>query len=82
MPADLHLHTNFSDGTDTPEVLVTLAKTVGLTTISVTDHDTADGVGLAIQKGKELGVVDYFVKAQTPIEQLVAKVKGIVEGKA
>ena len=35
-----------------------------------------------IQKGKELGVVDYFVKAQTPIEQLVAKIKGIVEGKA
>ena len=34
-----------------------------------------------IQKGKELGVVDYFVKAQTPIEQLVAKIKGIVEGK-
>jgi len=35
-----------------------------------------------IKKGKQLGVVGYFVKAQTPIEQLVAKVKGIVEGKA
>ena len=34
-----------------------------------------------IQKGKELGVVHYFVKAQTPIEELVAKVKEITEGK-
>jgi len=56
MPADLHLHTNFSDGTDTPEVLVTLAKDVGLTTIAVTDHDTADGVVPAIKKGEELGL--------------------------
>src|SRR3989344_9510687 len=34
-----------------------------------------------IQKGKELGVVHYFVKDQTPIEELVAKVKEITEGK-
>ena len=34
-----------------------------------------------IQKGKELGVEHYFVKAQTPIEELVAKVKEITEGK-
>lgn len=32
-----------------------------------------------IQKGKELGVIDYFVKARTPIDQLVAKVKEIVK---
>jgi len=35
-----------------------------------------------IKRGKQLGVVDYFIKAQTPIEQLVARVKGIVEGKS
>lgn len=34
-----------------------------------------------MERGKQLGAVDYFVKAQTPIEDLVAKVKGIVEGK-
>ena len=35
-----------------------------------------------IKRGKQLGVVDYFIKAQTPIEKLVARVKGIVEGKS
>ena len=34
-----------------------------------------------IKRGKELGVVDYFVKAQTPIDQLVAKVKEAVDKK-
>lgn len=28
-----------------------------------------------VQRGKELGVIDYFVKAQTPIDELVEKVK-------
>jgi len=32
-----------------------------------------------VERGKQLGVIDYFVKAQTPIEDLVNKVKGIVE---
>jgi len=32
-----------------------------------------------IQRGKQLGIIDYFVKAQTPIDQLVEKVKEIVE---
>ncbi len=34
-----------------------------------------------VQRGKQLGVIDYFVKAQTPIEQLVVKVKSIIDGK-
>ncbi len=34
-----------------------------------------------VQRGKQLGVIDYFVKAQTPIDQLVVEVKNIVEGK-
>lgn len=42
--ADLHLHTIYSDGADTPERLVEKAVNVGLKAIAVTDHDTADGV--------------------------------------
>lgn len=34
-----------------------------------------------VERGKQLGVVGYFVKAQTPMDQLVAKVKAVVEGK-
>jgi DNA-binding response OmpR family regulator len=32
-----------------------------------------------IQRGKQLGVIDYFVKAQTSIDNLVKKIKEILE---
>jgi predicted metal-dependent phosphoesterase TrpH len=41
--ADLHLHTNFSDGTFTPEELVLQAQKNGLSCIALTDHDTVEG---------------------------------------
>ncbi|MCF8588462.1 PHP domain-containing protein [Gordonia liuliyuniae] len=43
LTADLHTHTRFSDGTDTPEELLTAARGAGLTTVGLTDHDTAAG---------------------------------------
>ncbi len=54
--ADLHTHSNFSDGTFSPEGLVSLAKLRGLSVIAVTDHDTTDGIDLAIKAGKYYGV--------------------------
>ena len=36
---DLHMHTNVSDGTDTPEEILARAAEAGLTLFSVTDHD-------------------------------------------
>jgi predicted metal-dependent phosphoesterase TrpH len=41
--ADLHLHTQFSDGTFTPEELVERASRLGFATIALTDHDTVEG---------------------------------------
>ena len=41
--ADLHLHTQFSDGTFTPEELVLYAQKTGLACIALTDHDTVEG---------------------------------------
>lgn len=43
MYADLHLHTNFSDGTYTPEELASHGNRVGLGAMALTDHDTIDG---------------------------------------
>ena len=41
---DLHMHSTYSDGTYTPAELVTCAKKKGLSAISLTDHDTIDGL--------------------------------------
>jgi predicted metal-dependent phosphoesterase TrpH len=45
--ADLHLHTQFSDGTFTPEELVLRAQNAGLACIALTDHDTVEGCARA-----------------------------------
>jgi predicted metal-dependent phosphoesterase TrpH len=45
--ADLHLHTNFSDGTFTPEELVLEAQKTGLACIALTDHDSVEGCARA-----------------------------------
>ena len=64
MPVDLHTHSRFSDGSDTPTELVTAAHSIGLSTLALTDHDTqdgisearsaADGVGLELIPGVEI----------------------------
>lgn len=51
MPSDLHTHTSFSDGKLTPEELVAAAKEVGLKYLSITDHDTVDGIGYLYENG-------------------------------
>ncbi len=41
---DLHMHSNCSDGTLTPEELVAAALGIGLEAAALTDHDTVSGV--------------------------------------
>jgi len=41
--ADLHLHTQLSDGTYSPEELVVEARRHGLAALALTDHDTVEG---------------------------------------
>lgn len=54
--ADLHLHTNFSDGILTPTQVVKRAKEVKLKAIGITDHDTIDGIPEALEAGSRLGI--------------------------
>ena len=41
---DLHAHSLFSDGTDTPEALARMADAAGVSALALTDHDTVDGI--------------------------------------
>src|SRR5258708_236756 len=45
--ADLHLHTFFSDGTYSPEEMVSKARQNGLAALALTDHDTVEGCARA-----------------------------------
>src|SRR5688500_1312820 len=53
---DLHSHTTLSDGTLPPRDLVRLAAEVGLETLAVTDHDTTEALGEALDEGARAGV--------------------------
>jgi predicted metal-dependent phosphoesterase TrpH len=45
---DLHTHSNFSDGTESPTTLLSKAMAHGITTLALTDHDTVAGWDEAI----------------------------------
>lgn len=63
--ADIHCHSNLSDGSDTPIELLQKAKEASLQGLSITDHDTVDAytpeffsvareLGIAILSGVEI----------------------------
>lgn len=53
---DLHTHTLFSDGTFTPEESVKLALDRGLTALSISDHDSTEGLSEAFRAAKGTGL--------------------------
>ncbi len=54
--ADLHNHTNASDGEYAPTELIKAAKSLNLQAVGVTDHDTLNGLDEALSAGKEAGI--------------------------
>jgi predicted metal-dependent phosphoesterase TrpH len=56
MAADLHIHTFFSDGTQSPEEIVSLAAEAALSAIAITDHDVVAGIDRAQKAGRAAGV--------------------------
>ena len=68
MVIDLHTHTSYSDGTDTPAQLINKALAAGISIIGLTDHDSISGwqeatdalrTGISLVPGAE-------VSCQTP----------------
>ena len=53
---DLHLHSKFSDGTDSPTELIDKALNLKLKAIALTDHDTIAGLEEFLSCGSEKGM--------------------------
>lgn len=49
---DLHIHTTASDGRFTPQEIVRRSAGLGMTVISICDHDTVDGITAALDAAK------------------------------
>jgi len=53
---DLHTHTNASDGILEPELLIEKAKKIGLSAISITDHDQVGSIERGTVSGSKCGI--------------------------
>ncbi|MBX7256217.1 MAG: PHP domain-containing protein [Candidatus Hydrogenedentes bacterium] len=52
----MHLHSNFSDGTDAPARVVERAAELGISALALTDHDTVGGVLEAREAARLAGI--------------------------
>ena len=53
---DLHSHTNYSDGFNSPRELIDKAKLKGIEILSITDHDNLAAIEEASEYGRQVGV--------------------------
>jgi predicted metal-dependent phosphoesterase TrpH len=54
---DMHVHTNYSDGTDSAEELIRFAEKIGLDGLGITDHDTFGGLHKALEIETEIIII-------------------------
>jgi 3',5'-nucleoside bisphosphate phosphatase len=54
--ADLHIHSNFSDGKYSPQEILEMAKDAKLSVISITDHDNINAVDIAKRTAEKFGI--------------------------
>lgn len=53
---DLHIHTSCSDGTFSPSEVLEYASKMKLAAISITDHDSIDGIDEALEASSKWGI--------------------------
>lgn len=85
--ADLHVHTNYSDGTHSIEEVIRLAKNRGIKVVAITDHDTLyhyDKVKKICEKnniktirGVEMSCYDFDVYKKVHVVGLWLNDKGL-----
>ncbi|MHA1211308.1 MAG: PHP domain-containing protein [Candidatus Heimdallarchaeota archaeon] len=54
---DMHVHTNYSDGVDSPEEIIRQAEKMGLDGIAIVDHDTFGGLHEAFEIETDLIII-------------------------
>ena len=67
MAVDLHTHSAYSDGTDSPAELVAHAARARLEAIALTDHDNLDGIDEARSAAEAAGIAvasRFFLNAR------------------
>lgn len=80
---DLHTHSTFSDGSNTPEELIENAHDIGLTAIALTDHDSVNGcthLQSAAKKYPDLLAVngcEFNVKHPANMEIIALNIKNL-----
>jgi len=74
LKADLHVHSNISDGSDSISQIIDTAKKKGLDVISITDHDTTEHwqwipeeTEIKIVAGVEISAIHYNTKLKAHI---------------
>ncbi|WP_053467667.1 PHP domain-containing protein [Clostridium sp. L74] len=78
---DFHTHTNASDGKYSSKELIYLAKEENLDIISVTDHDTTDGIEEALFYGEKLNIkVIPGIELSTTYDNCSVHVLGYFKG--
>jgi predicted metal-dependent phosphoesterase TrpH len=68
MFADLHLHSNFSDGTYSPEEVVAHGARCGLAALALTDHDSVEGCARMTAACEAAGI-EFIPGAELTAEQ-------------
>ncbi len=94
---DLHMHSTASDGTDTPETIITKCAKLHLELCAITDHDTVDSQAPAIEAARKLKQqyitgVEFSVRHEGELhilgygvdignENFMSEIRGLVESR-
>lgn len=57
MKCDLHIHSIYSDGENSPEEIMKMAKEAGLDVISITDHNNIDSADKCLSLEKDFNIL-------------------------
>lgn len=73
--ADLHIHSNYSDGTMTPEDIINNATNLGVKSISITDHDSISSQYITKKENIDIKVIPG-IELSTEFEDLELHILG------